>query len=56
MSTCKLCKKDKQLIEAHIIPKWAFKYVRKTDNTLLSISEDSKDRIVFWYISKVYHI
>lgn len=27
ISKCALCDKDKQLIEAHIIPKWAFKYL-----------------------------
>lgn len=35
MSTCKLCDKEKELINAHIIPKWAFMYL---------YPEDTKDK------------
>lgn len=43
---CQLCKLHKKLINAHIIPKWAFKYLHHENSTKQSIVIFSKDKMV----------
>lgn len=43
LQICKLCGKPEKLIKAHIIPKWAYNYI-KQDNHFFKVSVNSKNR------------
>lgn len=54
MNVCKLCNKYKKLIDAHIVPKWAFKKIRGMSHTLLSVSMGrNKRRPIGFYDSGI---
>ena len=41
--TCKLCKQDKKLIKAHILPKYLYEKIKDENNSFLTIEYDIKN-------------